>query len=165
MSERPSEAQGRPEKLEWFDRPEIDSGEPGLRFSCTMCGNCCSGPEGYVLFTDEEGDAMARSLGLAREVFDQEYTRETPLGTSLAEKPGPDGSNDCVFLDRERVPGRAVCGLYDARPEQCRTWPFWGSTLESPSAWRRAGETCPGLNTGDLIPPEQIRVLRAKVPR
>src|SRR5204863_9053608 len=59
---------------EWFDSPEHDSGEPGLRFKCTMCGNCCTGPEGYVLVTDEEIAALAKRLGMTdREFFDR-YT-------------------------------------------------------------------------------------------
>jgi hypothetical protein len=40
-------------------RPKSGSMDPiprpgtiGLRFKCTMCGNCCTGPEGYVLVTD-----------------------------------------------------------------------------------------------------------------
>ena len=151
--------------MEWFDRPEIDTGERGLRFSCTQCGNCCSGPEGFVLFEDDEAAAMAEMLGIDLAAFTERYTRATPLGRSLGEKPGPNGSNDCVFLDRDSTPGRAICGLYGARPAQCRTWPFWASTLESPSAWRRAGETCPGMNTGPIIPPERIRIERARVPR
>ena len=31
----------------------------GLRFGCTQCGNCCTGPPGAVWFTAEEGRAMA----------------------------------------------------------------------------------------------------------
>ena len=38
---------------DWFDEPNpagvADAQERGLRFSCTMCGNCCTGPAGYVL--------------------------------------------------------------------------------------------------------------------
>ena len=141
---------------EWFD----NSG--GLRFKCTCCGNCCTGPEGYVLFTHDEADALAAHLGIPREEFLREYTRATSRGRSLKEKKSPFGL-DCIFLDRDRIPGRAVCGVYQARPAQCRTWPFWKSNLTSESAWRRAARGCPGMNQGKLAPPQQIRILRDTV--
>ena len=36
----------------------------GLRFECTQCGNCCTGPPGRVWFSEEEGEAMAENLGV-----------------------------------------------------------------------------------------------------
>lgn len=158
---------GRPgEDQEWFDAPDpsatTDTGEHGLRFECTMCGNCCTGPSGYVLFTDDEADAMANAVGVTRDEFFERYTRDTMLGRSLGEKPSPFGQ-DCVFLDREKVPGKAVCGLYGARPTQCRTWPFWKSNLQSAGHWARAGQTCPGINKGPLTAPGSIRVTRDRL--
>lgn len=146
---------------EWFDRPDAATGVAGLRFSCTMCGNCCSGPPGYVSFTPDEAAALARRLGISVEQFLGEYTHDTPAGRSLREVPGAFGL-DCVFLDRTRVPGRAVCGVYEDRPSQCRTWPFWDTNLRTPRHWERAGRTCPGLNTGRLYTPVEIRVIRGE---
>ncbi|MFK7885175.1 MAG: YkgJ family cysteine cluster protein [Phycisphaerales bacterium] len=151
---------------EWFDAPDptgtTTSGEQGLRFDCTMCGNCCTGPSGFVLFADEEADAMAVELGVTRDEFLMRFTRDTVLGKSLAEKPSPFGQ-DCIFLDREKVPGKAVCGLYGSRPAQCRTWPFWKSNLRSSRNWEQAGKTCPGMNQGPLTSPDAIRVTRERV--
>jgi len=127
-----------------------------------MCGNCCTGPEGYVLFTPEEGERIARRLGISTADFLDRFTHETEMGRSLQEVRTEHGL-DCVFLDRAAVPGRAVCGIYDQRPAQCRTWPFWASNLSGPRAWTRAGRTCPGINRGQLVPPEQIRILRDRV--
>ncbi|RMH23936.1 MAG: YkgJ family cysteine cluster protein [Planctomycetota bacterium] len=155
-----------PESGEWFDRPDptglTETGERGLRFSCTMCGACCTGPSGFVLFTDDEADAMAAAMGVSRDEFLTRYTRETVLGRSLAEKPSPFGQ-DCVFLDRDRVPGRAVCGLYEARPEQCRTWPFWKSNLRTRRNWEQAAARCPGMNKGPLTDPETVRLTRDRL--
>jgi Fe-S-cluster containining protein len=148
---------------DWFDDTDPTGSGPGLRFACTMCGNCCTGPEGYVLFTEEEGDAIAAKLGLTREKFLERYTKQTPLGTSLAEKQSTHGL-DCIFLDRETIPGKAVCGIYEHRPAQCRTWPFWNEIVATRQSWDRANRTCPGINKGTLIPPDQIRILRDKVP-
>lgn len=152
---------------EWFDDPSAVPGAPGgggLRFSCTQCGRCCSGPEGYVLFTEEEAAAIARRLGVTVERFITDYTKDSPAGRSLRENRTPHGF-DCVFLDRATIPGRAICSIYEDRPAQCRTWPFWESNLRSRERWDRAGRTCPGINKGTLVPPERIRILRAVVDR
>jgi Fe-S-cluster containining protein len=146
---------------EWFERVDPATGAAGLRFSCTMCGNCCSGPPGYVSFTEEEAAAMAARLGVTLERFMDEYTHDTMAGRSLKEVPSTCGL-DCIFLDRTTIPGRAICGVYEDRPAQCRTWPFWDSNLKTEKHWKRAGQTCPGLNKGTLYTPQQIRIIRAE---
>jgi uncharacterized protein len=143
---------------DWFEQTE----PPGLRFRCTLCGNCCTGPEGYVLFTPEEGRAMADRLGVTPEEFGARYTKRTSLGISLREEATAHGL-DCVFLDRATIPGKAVCGIYEDRPAQCRTWPFWKSVVRTPHTWTSAARNCPGINTGPLTPPQQIRILRDTV--
>jgi uncharacterized protein len=148
---------------EWFDRPDNTSGEAGLSFACTCCGACCSGPGGYVLFTDAEAAALALHLNISLESFYRDYTHTTSVGISLSEKPSeldPQTQRDCIFLDRTSYPGRAICGVYQHRPAQCRTWPFWKSNLHSPSHWARASVACPGMNKGTRYSPVQIRVLR-----
>lgn len=156
----------RPE-MEWFDRPDptgtTRTGEIGLRFACTQCGNCCSGPPGYVGFTDEEGRAIARTLGVTHERFLDEYTRDTPEGRSIKDiRAAGSSSWDCVFLDRA-PDGKALCTIYDARPAQCRTWPFWSSNLRSRAAWQSSTSMCPGLNKGTLHDPGVIRLTRDRV--
>jgi Fe-S-cluster containining protein len=147
---------------EWFARPDAPEGGKGLRFGCTMCGNCCSGPPGYVLVDDDECAALARRLGLGVEDFIRQYTNVMSEGRSLNERHGPSGY-DCVFLDRQTVPGKAVCGVYEDRPKQCRSWPFWPSLLASRRSWEAARRTCPGIDRGELIPLERVRVLRDSI--
>jgi len=146
---------------EWFDDPaRTPTGERGLRFACTQCGNCCTGPTGFVHFTDDEARAMAQTLGITEDAFYESYTRDTPVGRSLTERYGPRGY-DCVFLRRDDA-GRALCSVYGARPEQCRTWPMWRSNLSSRRAWDGAAQGCPGMNTGVLHAPAAIRVTRER---
>ncbi len=146
---------------DWFDKPDptgtTDTGEVGLRFECTQCGNCCTGAPGFVLFTADEAKAMAADLGVTVTRFFERYTHETPNGRSLNERTTEFGQ-DCVFLDRETRPGKALCRVYRNRPRQCRTWPFWPENLRSPEAWKRATRGCPGMNRGPLYEPEVIRV-------
>ncbi len=148
---------------EWFDEHlDPQTGRPGLRFACTMCGNCCTGPEGFVLVNDQEAETLARRLGLGTPEFLERFTHMTSRGRSLTERLTPAG-NDCVFLDRQTIPGKAVCGVYEDRPRQCRTWPFWNSVVRSAESWRRAGRVCPGLGSGTLVSPDEIRIQRRVV--
>ncbi|MFO0894994.1 MAG: YkgJ family cysteine cluster protein [Phycisphaerales bacterium] len=146
---------------------ERPGGQPwyrdGLRFACTQCGNCCTGPPGAVWFDDQEGAAMAAALGLSAEEFLARYARRIVNRWSLEERVTEHG-HDCIFLDRTSVPGRAVCGVYGARPSQCRTWPFWDSNLVSRKAWDSARERvpCPGMGaaSGRIYSAEEIGLLR-----
>jgi Fe-S-cluster containining protein len=131
----------------------------GLRFECTQCGNCCTGPPGYVWFDEEEGRALARALGVAEETFHRRYARRLNGRWSLRERRTEHG-HDCVFLDRRSENGKALCRVYDARPAQCRTWPFWPENLSSPDDWSaaRRATPCPGMDQGTLISVEGIRL-------
>lgn len=119
----------------------------GLRFRCTQCGNCCTGPAGFVWVDDEEIAAIAE---FSQEPFHQVfglYTRVAGHGRSLRERL----NGDCVFYEKEQG-----CTIYPVRPRQCRTWPFWGKNVETPEAWEQTCGKCPGAGTGDLITVEEI---------
>ena len=136
---------------------------PGLTFKCTQCGNCCSGPSGYVWFTDEEAERMAAFLGVTLEAFYERYTRDVAGRASLDEIKRKRGQYDCVFLRRDDD-GKALCSIYSVRPTQCRTWPFWPENLRSRRAWDEAARTCPGMarTDGDFVPVERIRILAGR---
>jgi Fe-S-cluster containining protein len=140
----------------------------GLRFSCTQCGNCCSGPPGYVLFTAQEAAAMAQFLNLPLVEFFKLYTHRVEGEVSLNEVQTEHGL-DCVFLKRDEVTGKALCSIYPVRPQQCRTWPFWPDNLASQRTWRRAGQRCPGMTAGNagqgrLYTIDEIRIQRDATP-
>jgi Fe-S-cluster containining protein len=133
----------------------------GLKFGCTQCGNCCTGPPGAVWFNKEEGRAMAAVLNMEEAAFLARYARKLNGGWSLIERDTEHGF-DCVFLDRQSIPGKAVCSMYKARPSQCRTWPFWPENLKTKRHWEgvKRRTPCPGMDSGKLVPIEQIRIQR-----
>ncbi len=144
------------EPAEWFD-------DKGLKFSCTQCGNCCSGPPGFVWFNEDEATQMAINLGITRELFLDTYARKLRGRWSLIEVRKGD-IFDCVFLRRDPQ-GKAQCSIYQARPQQCKTWPFWPELLTGPKAWKEASRRCPGMDTGTHYPAEKIRLIRASNPQ
>ena len=82
----------------------------GLRFECTQCGNCCTGPPGTVWFSPAEGREIAGKLGISESAFRRRYAHKVDGRWSLGERKTTHGY-DCVFLDRQSVPGKAVCSL------------------------------------------------------
>jgi len=121
----------------------------GLRFSCTQCGRCCTGAPGYVWVTQREVEALRAFLRTTPEDFARRYLRKVGPRASLIEKP----NGDCIFYDRG-------CTVYPARPDQCRTFPFWSENLKSRSAWDAAADDCPGMGSGRLYSAAEIRRIR-----
>lgn len=128
--------------------------QQGLKFSCTQCGNCCSGEPGYVWVTREEVSKISAFLGRPDGTLDRTHLRRVGIRYSLTEK----RSGDCVFLVREG--GKSICSIYPVRPLQCRTWPFWDQNLASPEDWQHAHEKCPGMNKGQSYTFVQIESIR-----
>ena len=120
----------------------------GLRFQCTQCGDCCTGAAGYVWVNKDEIEAMARRLALSVEEFEKTYVRKVGIRKSLIEY----DNGDCVFFDNET----RHCGVYEDRPRQCRTWPFWDANVRTPQAWKETCSVCPGSGKGTLVPVEKI---------
>ncbi len=119
----------------------------GLRFECTRCGQCCTGAPGFVWLNEEEMLTIAEYVGMPLEEFLAVHTRIARQQRTLREK----ANGDCVFYDAS-----VGCTIYEVRPRQCRTWPFWESNVRTPADWQRTCEVCPGSGHGELIPAEEI---------
>ena len=114
----------------------------GVRFTCTRCGRCCREEPGAVWFTADEAADIASFLEITIESFYERYVRRSYGRLSLREKP----NYDCIFLDRSGEAER--CAIYEHRPSQCRTFPFWPDVLETELSWEKYSQTCPGMNNG-----------------
>jgi Fe-S-cluster containining protein len=120
----------------------------GLRFSCRRCSICCRHEPGFVFLSAPDVKQLAKSLEMEYTVFVQSYCRWVPspgggVQLSLVEK----ANYDCIFWDEG-------CNVYENRPLQCRTFPFWDSAVYSDTAWNSTG--CPGINRGELHGREYI---------
>ena len=89
--------------------------------ACATCqGRCCTGESGYIYVTKSEIENIAELLGLDVREFVFKYLFKKMYKYSIKEIEY-NGSFECVFYDRESN----GCKIYEARPTQCRTFPFW----------------------------------------
>jgi Fe-S-cluster containining protein len=89
--------------------------------ACASCkGKCCTGESGYIWVNDEEILTFIEFLGIKREEFVLQYLQRINSSYTLKEVNFKNGYA-CIFFD-EKIQG---CGVYDIRPKQCRTFPFW----------------------------------------
>jgi Fe-S-cluster containining protein len=132
--------------------PDLPWYHAGLRFTCTQCGDCCTGSPGYVWVNNEEIAALAKLLGQEIDDFEDRYVRRVGARKSLKEFPG----GDCVLLDSQS----RRCTVYEARPAQCRTWPFWDSNLKTPADWEHTCSVCPGSGKGRLYTLDEVEEQR-----
>jgi|SRR5580700_10202258 Fe-S-cluster containining protein len=137
----------------------------GLRFTCSQCGNCCTGGPGFVWISRVEIAKLAEFLHLSRLQVIRRYCRKVGRRFSLKEmRNSRTGGFDCVFI--RELPGvdgahaRRICSIYEARPLQCRTWPFWEGNLATRKAWHHASRTCLGMNSGRFFSRNEIEKLR-----
>jgi len=120
----------------------------GLPFTCSQCGDCCTGPPGVVWASEEELLEIAEYLGKPIGEIRLFHTRIVRGRVSLTEF----ANGDCTFFDSKS----RKCTVYPARPVQCRTWPFWNSHLASETAWKKVCDVCPGAGVGAFFSLEQI---------
>ena len=118
-----------------------EAGANGLRFECTQCGRCCTtrGDYAYVYLNRAETRDLARHLGVPLARFKRERTFVDEDGWRQLRF--SDGR--CTFLDEA---GR--CGVYEARPIQCRTFPFWPEFVDDGEWTAEVSELCEGIGRG-----------------
>ena len=124
----------------------------GLKFKCSQCGDCCTGAPGYVWVNKEEIASLAELQGIDVVDFEAKYVRKIGVRKSLIEL----SNGDCIFFDSTK----RCCTVYQARPRQCRTWPFWDSNLKSSTAWQETCAICPGSGKGKLYSISEIEEQR-----
>lgn len=91
---------------------------PSACFTCK--GKCCIGESGYIWVEGLEVEALAKHLNMEYIKCIEKFLVKIGYRYSIKEKKYLDGFA-CIFFDEEHL----RCGVYEARPSQCRTFPFW----------------------------------------
>ena len=107
----------------------------GLNFQCTACGACCSGA-GIVRMSVKDILLLAKHTQRSEEDFVDTYL-ERKKGSWILKQNLHNG--DCIFLEEHR------CSIYEARPTQCRTFPWWPTVLTSADKWKDTARLCEGI--------------------
>ena len=116
----------------------------GLRFSCARCSSCCRGAPGFVFLSKLDLARLLEGLELDFQRFFRNYCKLVDTGAGLSLSLTEKANFDCVFWNERG------CSIYDFRPLQCSTYPFWASVLESSELWNAESRHCPGVGKGDL---------------
>ena len=113
----------------------------GLKFGCTACGRCCQN-EGEVWMDSDEFADLTLHLQKSPLAVLNEYVEmvengwvKIKSGDRVRNKEGNLLDDRCIFLGED---GKA-CSIYEARPIQCRTYPFWPKLIMTPEGWDKEG--------------------------
>ncbi len=106
---------------------------------CLDCGGrCCRGESGYIWVKKEEIETISNFLGVSLDDFAIMYIRKVGHRYSLNEKKLHEDDFGCIFFDVQKE----QCSIYEVRPTQCRTFPFWERFKQNEQEVR---DECPGI--------------------
>jgi len=89
--------------------------------ACNECqAKCCRGESGYIYVTKTEATAICDYLNIEMKELIEKYLFKKGYKYSIKERKVGD-NHECIFYD-DKING---CSIYEARPTQCRTFPFW----------------------------------------
>jgi len=89
---------------------------------CAKCnGFCCRGESGYIWIKYHEIERLAKHLELSIDEVAMRYLKKVKYRYSIIEKKLGENDYACIFFDTQNN----GCSIYEARPNQCKTFPFW----------------------------------------
>ncbi len=117
----------------------------GVPFSCQPdCGKCCDEPGGIVYLRPEDAQIMANYHNMSVEDWLEKDCHQTIDGRYILNSDPI--TQICIYLDENKK-----CIVYEARPAQCRSYPFWSENVRSDRSWKRTVSECPGLEADEAI--------------
>lgn len=115
----------------------------GLRFTCARCSSCCRGGPGYVFLSKPDLGRLLAFLRLDFSHFFHDYCTLVDTGMGLSLSLIEKKNYDCIFWTE------TGCSVYEVRPVQCSTYPFWSTLLDSKDGWESEMGHCPGMGKGE----------------
>lgn len=124
-----------------------------MKFQCleSCGGKCCKvnlARPAYIFLTSDDIDRLSAFLGVKHDKFadiglfaNTRFTKKRSYQWYVK-----NSGEKCRFLKNGK------CSVYEARPTQCRTFPFWPE-LVNPMNWSKTSEYCPGIGQGDAVDP------------
>lgn len=122
----------------------------GLHFSCKMCSRCCCVEPGFVFLSKNDLLRLCNFKKCNLKEFVELYCRWVVSCNEELLSLKEDSVYNCIFWNNG-------CSVYEARPLQCRTYPFWSHVLESEESWNEESKLCPGINNGEFHCADEIR--------
>ena len=105
----------------------------------------------YVYVSNEEIEKVSDFLGLSRAWFKRRYLLRLPEeGWVLAVS----DDETCVFLGADKR-----CTIYEVRPVQCLSYPYWPEVVLRKSDWKRESRRCEGIGQGKIVSKKKIAAL------
>lgn len=89
---------------------------------CDTCaGNCCIGESGNIWINNQEIEILRKHLNITENKLRNDFLEKRGYRYSLKEVQLGKDDYACIFFDLEKK----QCSIYEARPIQCKTFPFW----------------------------------------
>lgn len=89
---------------------------------CSQCGGkCCTGSSGNIWIKVQDLEPLAKYLDISTEELLQKYVEKRGYRFSLKEVEIEKDNFACIFFDIQSK----RCSIYELRPVQCKTFPFW----------------------------------------
>jgi len=137
-----------------------------MRFECqeSCAGRCCKlswgGDRSYIFLTKSDMIRLGFFLGAKSPTEFASFGRFTSTRFTRGETSQwflKTNEKGCVFLKDGK------CGVYQARPLQCRSFPFWPENMAA-DRWSKLKEICPGIDEGEVREGKDItRILSEQV--
>ena len=107
--------------------------------ACSSChGNCCIGESGYIWISENEILNLAKYLKISQNEVREKYLYKASYKYSIQEIQLDENNFSCCFLNVEKK----QCMIYEVRPMQCRTFPFWEYFKKNEN---EVYKECPGI--------------------
>lgn len=107
--------------------------------ACYSCrGNCCVGKSGYIWIKQDEINILAQYLKISLDKLKKDYLKRVGPKYSIKELKLDKDTFSCLFFDLNEK----KCSIYEIRPLQCRTFPFWDYYKNNE---KEVYEECPGI--------------------